>query len=91
MKDALDLLMITLSSIGNNGELWFGLALVLLVKKSWRSAGGYLLLGILLAALAQDVLKDFFERPRPVVADLSTLLVEMPTSFGFGSRDQGKD
>lgn len=85
MKEGLDLLMVTLSSVGNNGELWFGLALVLLVKKSWRSAGGYLLLGILLAALAQDVLKDFFERPRPVVADPSTLLVEMPTSFSFPS------
>lgn len=85
MKDGLDLLMVTLSSIGNNGALWFGLALFLLVKKAWRPAGGYLLLGILLAALAQHVLKDVFERPRPVVADPSTLLVEMPTTFSFPS------
>ncbi len=77
--------MVTLSSLGNNGALWFGLALLLLARKAWRPAGGYLLLGILLAALAQDVLKDVFERPRPVVADPSTLLVEMPTTFSFPS------
>ncbi|WP_134699818.1 phosphatase PAP2 family protein [Ammoniphilus sp. YIM 78166] len=85
MKEGLDLLMVALSSLGNNGALWFGLALLLLVKKAWRPAGGSLLLGILLAALAQDVLKDFFARPRPVVADPSTLLVEMPTTFSFPS------
>lgn len=84
IKDFLDSFMVFLSTIGNNGFIWFLLAIILLAKKSWRQAGWYTLLSVLAGGIAQFLLKELFKRPRPIT-DPATLLIEMPTSYSFPS------
>lgn len=85
MKNGLmDSFMVFLSTIGNNGFIWIGIALILLAKKSWRQAGWYTLLSVLASGIAQFLLKDLFKRPRPLM-DPAMLLIEMPTSYSFPS------
>ncbi|MEW9670637.1 phosphatase PAP2 family protein [Ammoniphilus sp. 3BR4] len=85
MNTLADWIMVGLSTAGNGGMLWIGAGFILLLNKSWRPAGWYLLLGIFIAGIAQELLKNLFQVPRPVYADPSVLLVEMPTSYSFPS------
>ncbi len=80
----MDLFMVFLSTIGNNGLLWIGIVLILLAKESWRQAGSYTLLSVLAGGIAQFLLKDWLKRPRPLT-DPAALLIEMPTSYSFPS------
>ena len=80
----IDSFMVFLSTIGNGGAIWVALGLGLLVKKSWRQAGIYTLLAILIAGIMQDLLKEWFARPRPLV-DPASLLIKMPPSYAFPS------
>ncbi|MBP1930244.1 phosphatase PAP2 family protein [Ammoniphilus resinae] len=84
MNAIMDSLMIGLSQAGNNGMIWIFICLIMLLKKTWRKAGVYLLITIALGAIAQDVLKDFIQRPRPVL-DPAELLIPIPTSYSFPS------
>ena len=85
MTSILDWLMVSLSTAGNGGMLWIATGFILLLNKAWRPAGWYLLLGVLLAGIAQELLKNLFQVPRPVHADPSKLLIKVPTSFSFPS------
>ena len=78
----IDSIMVFLSTIGNAGMVWVALGLLLLVNKSSRQAGFYTLLAVLTAGITQDLLKEWFSRPRPIV-DTSSLLITMPSSYSF--------
>ena len=84
MKEILDPLMIGLSEAGNNGLLWVLICFIMLLCKSWRKSGVYLLITLSVGAIAQDVLKDLIQRPRPIM-DPAMLLIPMPTSYSFPS------
>lgn len=83
-----NLLMPLWSSLGNDGMLWIGLALVLLFFRKTRRAGVLALAGMLLNFLAVNVvIKHLVARPRPwlVVEGLETILfIDDPNSFPSG-------
>lgn len=83
-----DLLMPIWSSLGNDGLLWIGLALLLLCFRKTRRAGVLALAGMLLNFIAVNVvIKHLVARPRPwlVVEGLNTLLfIDDPNSFPSG-------
>jgi len=80
----IDSIMVFLSTIGNGGAVWIALGLLLLFKQSWRQAGIYTLIAVLVAGIMQYLLKEWFAHPRPVV-DPASLLIKMPPSYSFPS------
>lgn len=80
----IDSVMVFLSTIGNVGAVWIGIGLLLFARKSTRQAGIYTLLAIGMAGILQDLLKEWFARPRPVI-NLERLLIQMPSSYSFPS------
>ena len=77
---ALDLLMPTITALGNGGWLFILLALVLLLSKRYRRQGCALAVSLLLCLLVGNLfLKPLFARLRPFeVAGLSELLISPP-------------
>ncbi len=64
-----DRLMIALSTAGNYGLIWIGIALVLCAVPKWRKAGLGMLLALLLAHIVGNLfLKNLTARPRPYLA-----------------------
>ena len=84
---ALDLLMPTITALGNGGWLFILLALVLLLSKRYRRQGCALAVSLLLCLLVGNLfLKPLFARLRPFeVAGLSELLISPPTDYSFPS------
>ena len=85
----LDKLMVTLFStiIGDKGQLWAILGILLLFFKKTRKCGICVLLSYALAFVVGDfILKDFIARPRPCHADETVaLLIKRPSSFSCPS------
>jgi undecaprenyl-diphosphatase len=79
----LDQLMVTATTISNNGYVWIALTILLLVFKSTRKIGFACVLSLIVAVIAQDVLKELFQRPRPPV--VPGMLIERPDSYAFPS------
>ena len=88
---ALDLLMPTITALGNGGWLFILLALVLLLSKRYRRQGCALAVSLLLCLLVGNLfLKPLFARLRPFeVAGLSELLISPPTDYSFPSGHTG--
>ena len=83
----LDKIMIVLSTIGDAGLLWIGVAILLICMKKYRKCGLQVAVAMLLTfILGNLILKNMIHRDRPCWIDPSiTLLVKLPSDFSFPS------
>lgn len=83
----LDQVMVFLTTLGNGGMVWIGLAIVLLVIPKYRIYGLTMLAALLISVfLGNVILKNIVARPRPSWVDPSVkLLIPNPTDYSFPS------
>lgn len=83
----LDLIMITVSKIGNVGMVWIAMALALMLSAKSRRCGFLMLVSMAICLLFGNVfLKNLIARERPCWIDLSVpLLIPNPTDYSFPS------
>ena len=83
----LDKIMVIITSLGNEGLLWIGIAVVMVFFKKYRKCAISMGISLLLMELVGNViLKDLIMRERPCWIDPSIeLLVKAPSSFSFPS------
>lgn len=83
----LDLIMITVSKIGNVGMVWIAMALALMLSAKSRRCGFLMLVSMAICLLLGNVfLKNLIARERPCWIDLSVpLLIPNPTDYSFPS------
>lgn len=83
----LDKIMIVLSTIGDAGLLWIGVAILLICMKKYRKCGLQVAVAMLLTFIVGNlILKNMIHRDRPCWIDPSiTLLVKSPSDFSFPS------
>ena len=83
----LDKIMIVLSTIGDEGLFWIGVAILLICMKKYRKCGLQVAVAMLLTFIVGNViLKNMIHRDRPCWIDPSiTLLVKSPSDFSFPS------
>lgn len=83
----LDPIMVFITSLGNGGMLWLGLAIFFCFTKKYRTSGILMLLSIMVAGLVGNVaLKNLVQRDRPCWIDPSIdLLVKNPKDYSFPS------
>lgn len=89
---ALDAVMAFITTLGDGGLLWFGIAVALLFSKKYRVVGLAVVLAVVLEFAVADLnIKPLVERPRPFITDpsLTTSLIELPRSFSFPSGHTG--
>lgn len=86
-SELLSAFFIPFTTIGNHGELWIVLGLLLLISPKTRKGGVLGLLSLLLCFLFNDlVLKVLIARSRPfLVIEALTPLVNLPGSHSFPS------
>ena len=87
----LDKIMIVLSTIGDAGLLWIGVAILLICMKKYRKCGLQVAVAMLLTFIVGNlILKNMIHRDRPCWIDPSiTLLVKSPSDFSFPSGHSG--
>lgn len=78
---------IPFTTLGNHGELWIFLSLLLLLSPKTRKAGLLGLLSLLVCFLFNDfVLKLLFARPRPFASiELLEPIIRLPSDHSFPS------
>ena len=83
----LDKIIIVLSTIGDAGLLWIGVAILLICMKKYRKCGLQVAVAMLLTFIVGNlILKNMIHRDRPCWIDPSiTLLVKSPSDFSFPS------
>ncbi len=83
----LDFLMPKLTMLGNHGEIWILITLILLCTKKYRKYGVVLAVGLILCLLVGNLgLKPLLERARPCWLDPSVpLLIPVPEDYSFPS------
>lgn len=83
----LDKIMIVLSTIGDAGLFWIGVAILLICMKKYRKCGLQVAVAMLLTFIVGNlILKNMIHRDRPCWIDPSiTLLVKLPSDFSFPS------
>lgn len=83
----LDLIMITVSKIGNVGMVWIAMALALMLSAKSRRCGFLMLVSMAICLLFGNVfLKNLIARERPCWIDSSVpLLIPNPTDYSFPS------
>ncbi len=82
----LDMLMPLITSLGNKGIVWIGVAILMLTHHNYRKNGLILLAALAVGALCTNVvLKNLFARPRPCWIYPVELLIPMPTDYSFPS------
>lgn len=83
----LDKIMIVLSTIGDAGLFWIGVAILLICRKKYRKCGLQVAVAMLLTFIVGNlILKNMIHRDRPCWIDPSiTLLVKSPSDFSFPS------
>lgn len=83
----LDKIMIVLSTIGDAGLLWIGVAILLICMKKYRKCGLQVAVAMLLTFIVGNlILKNMIHRDRPCWIDPSiTLLVKSPSDYSFPS------
>jgi undecaprenyl-diphosphatase len=83
----LDFIMPKLTVIGNHGEIWIIITIILLCTKKYRKFGILLAVGLILCLLIGNIiLKPLVARPRPCWLDPNvTLLIPNPSDFSFPS------
>jgi len=83
----LDKIMVFITSLGNSGLLWIGLAVIMMFFKKYRKCA--ISIGIALVfkeLLGNVILKELIMRERPCWIDPTVeLLVKSPSSFSFRS------
>ena len=86
-KPILDKIMIVLSTIGDAGLLWIGVAILLICMKKYRKCGLQVAVAMLLTFIVGNlILKNMIHRDRPCWIDPSiTLLVKSPSDYSFPS------
>lgn len=83
----LDYIMLFFTHIGYAGAIWIGIAIMLMLTKTHRSVGVYLLLVIVSVIIIGEFgLKNLIARNRPCVDyPILNMLIEKPKSFSFPS------
>ena len=83
----LDKIMLFITSLGNEGILWIGIAVVMVFFKKYRKCAISVGVSLLLMELIGNViLKDLIARPRPCWIDPTVeLLLKAPSSYSFPS------
>ena len=86
-NDILTPLMTGLTSLGDYGQIWIAIGVILLIPKRTRRTGVLSLLSLLCAhLLCNFVLKDYVMRARPYdVIEGIYCLIEKPTDYSFPS------
>ena len=83
----LDKIMIVLSTIGDAGLFWIGVAILLICMKKYRKCGLQVAVAMLLTFIVGNlILKNMIHRDRPCWIDPSiTLLIKSPSDYSFPS------
>ena len=83
----LDKIMIAITSLGNAGLVWIGIAIFLLFIKRTRKCGFLMLISMLLGLiLGNGILKNLIARDRPCWIDTNMpLLIPNPHDYSFPS------
>ena len=83
----LDKIMIAITSLGNAGLVWIGIAIFLLCIKKTRKCGFLMLISMLLGLiLGNGLLKNLIARDRPCWIDTNMpLLIPNPHDYSFPS------
>ena len=83
----LDKIMVFITSLGNSGLLWIGLAVIMLFFKKYRKCAISIGIALVFKELFGNViLKELIMRERPCWIDPTVeLLVKSPSSFSFPS------
>ena len=83
----LDKVMLFITSLGNEGLVWIGIAVVMLFFKKYRKCAISVGVSLLLMELVGNViLKDLIARSRPCWIDPTVeLLLKAPSSYSFPS------
>ena len=83
----LDALMVGITTLGNDGLIWIGIAVLMLCFKKTRACGVGILLALVLKTLVGNIiLKNLFMRDRPCWIDPGVaLLIKSPSSYSFPS------
>ncbi len=83
----LDKIMILITSLGNAGLIWIGIAVFLLFIKKTRKCGALMLVSMILGLmLGNGFLKNLIARERPCWIDTNiALLIPNPHDFSFPS------
>lgn len=85
--DLLDLLMVTISTIGDKGMVWIAMAAALMFSRKTRRCGILMLVSMFLCLLfGNGLLKNLIARDRPCWIDPSVpLLITNPWDYSFPS------
>ena len=83
----LDKIMVFITSLGNDGLFWIGLAVLMVFFKKYRKCAVSIGISLILMELIGNViLKDLIMRDRPCWIDPTVeLLVKAPSSYSFPS------
>jgi undecaprenyl-diphosphatase len=83
----LDKSMVMLTSLGDRGLIWILIAFALLITPKYRKIGFMTLCALAFSSiLADEVLKQLIQRPRPFIIDPNVqLLITKPLSYSFPS------
>jgi undecaprenyl-diphosphatase len=79
--------MIVMTSLGNGGLIWLGIAILLLISREYRKVGLMMVLSLMLVTiLGEGIIKHLVRRTRPCV-DMPTMkmLIKRPISYSFPS------
>lgn len=83
----LDKLMVFITTLGNSGLLWIGLAVIMLFFKKYRKCAVCIGIALLFKELIGNmILKELIMRERPCWIDPTVeLLIKSPSSYSFPS------
>lgn len=83
----LDKIMIGVTSLGDMGLIWILISVLLMVSGKYRKAGIMTICALILSAiLANGILKNIIQRPRPFFENpLVDVLISKPLSYSFPS------
>lgn len=86
-KRCLNRWMIILTKMGNNGMVWFAVAVPFLFNRGYRNVGVKIILALLLSGfLGEIVIKQMVARSRPTKFLLQEeMLIKEPVSYSFPS------
>ena len=86
-KQRLNRLMIIVTKMGNNGMVWFAVAVPFLFNRGYRNVGVKIILALLLSGfLGEIVIKQMVARSRPTKFLLQEeMLIKEPVSYSFPS------
>ncbi len=84
---ALNRILVIVTKSGNNGYIWFGLCILLLIINKYRLTGFTVILAMIISALAGEVtIKHIVGRVRPCNRDFGQeLLIKHPAHYSFPS------